>query len=154
MTERVTRDYRVRIFRRVGLWFGSFIISVTLSSLLCCLSNLSLGSCSGVFLFTTVLALPAWFLYLPFVLALKDAEEGRIWTILTIGTLIGPAYLAVFGVIMQLRGGNVHRIWQGDGGIDLGIVQSLPFALAVGFLTTGLYVIGLKVIHRRATRSI
>ena len=54
---------------------------------------------SGV---TMTLALPIWCLYLPFVIALKDAEEWRIWIILFSGILIGPASLASWGLILQL----------------------------------------------------
>jgi hypothetical protein len=45
---------------------------------------------------TMIFAFPFWYLYLPFVIALKDAEERRIWIILLSGTLIGPASLALW----------------------------------------------------------
>ena len=101
-----------------------------------------------------ITALPAWFLYLPVGLAFKDAEQRRLWIILTSGTLIGPACLIVLGVIVQLRGGDVHMIWQGDGGESLGIVEFIPFALGLGFLTASVYVIGLKVMRGRSTSPV
>jgi hypothetical protein len=59
-----------------------------------------------------IFALPFWCLYLPFVIALKDAEQRRIWTILFSGILIGPASVAVWCLILQIRGGDLHKIWQ------------------------------------------
>ena len=150
-------------FRRIGLWLCSFVVAVTLLSLLCCLP-FSFRSFAVIFQFTsvlrwflslvlqitTILALPVWLLYLPFVVAVKDAEGPRLWIILTSGTLIGPACLTILGLILQLGGGDAHSIWHGDGGISLGIVQSMPLAFGVGFVSASLYVIGLRAIHRRS----
>ncbi len=99
-----------------------------------------------------IFALPAWCLYLPFVIALKDAEERRIWTILASGILIGPASLVAWGLMLQLRGGDPDTIWRGDP-LAFGIGGALIFALVVGFLTTSFYVIALKVFHRRSTAA-
>jgi hypothetical protein len=84
------------------------------------------------------------FLYLPFVISISDAEDGRIWTILGSGILIGPVALAIWGLTLGLSGR--HSVWEGDG-IGLGLAAGLIFALVVGCLTTAFYVISLKVIH-------
>jgi hypothetical protein len=100
-------------------------------------------------------AFPVWCLYLPFVIALKDAEERRMWITLVSGILIGPASVALWGLILLRRGGDPHEIWYGDpllcalGGIGAGMV----FALIVGFLTISSYVIALKVLYRPSTAS-
>jgi hypothetical protein len=62
--------------------------------------------------------------------------------------MIGPASLALWGLILDLKG--AHSIWQGDG-IGLGLASVLILALLVGFLTAAFYVIALKVIHRWIT---
>ena len=133
---------------RVALWFGSVVLSVGVFSML-----LSRGA--GVLFILRVamiFALPVWCLYLPFVFALKDAEGRRIWIILVSGVLIGPASLALLGLIQQLRGVDSQRIWQGDpliGGTPLFMIS----ASVIGFLTTALYGIGLKAFHRRSNAA-
>jgi hypothetical protein len=106
-----------------------------------------------IFRVAMTFALPVWCLYLPVVIALKDAEEGRIWTILFSGILIGPASLALWGLILQLRGGDAHQIWHGDPLVGLGGIAAITFALIVGFLTTSFYVIALRILHRRSTAA-
>jgi len=98
-------------------------------------------------------AFPVWCLYLPFVLALRDAEGSRIRTILVSGLLIGPVSLALWGLILQLRGGDPHLIWHGDPllGVLGGVAAMMIFALIVGFLTAFSYVIALKLLYRRST---
>ena len=130
--------------KRIGLWFASLLFSVTFFSLL------FKAGFFAVFRITMMFAFPAWCLYLPFVIALKDAEERRIWTIVISGILIGPAWLALWFLILVLRGGDPYTIWRGDplvGGYSAAII----FALFVGFLTTSFYVIALKVLHRDPT---
>ena len=141
--------------RRIGLWLGSLLLVVTLFSLL---FNLVFNRAAFnwvdsvllIFRVTMIFALPVWCLYLPFVIALKDAEERRIWTILFRGILIGPASLALWCFTLQLSGDDPHRIWQGDPLIGMGGIAAMLFALIVGFLTTSFYVIALKVLHRRS----
>ena len=146
--------------RRIGLWFGSLLVAVTLFSLSFWLffgsgGFLRIGPVFLVFCVAMMFAFPVSCLYLPFVIALKDPKCRRIWTILVSGILIGPASLALWGLILLLRGGDPHMIWYGDpllgavGGIGAGMV----FALIVGFLTTSSYAIALKVLYRRSTAS-
>ena len=140
--------------RRIGLWFGSLLLSATLFSLLFSGARIfGPGSVLPIFRVTMIFALPVWCLYLPFVIALKDAEQRRIWTTLFSGILIGPASLALWCVILQLRGADPHKIWQGDPLIGLGCITVMVFTLIVGFLTTSFYVIALRILHRRSTAA-
>jgi hypothetical protein len=131
--------------RNIALWFGSLLVSVSLFSLL-------YGPASFLFVFriTMIFALPVAFLYLPFVISISDAEDGRIRTILGSGILIGPVSLANWGLILGLSGH--HSIWDGDG-IGPGLAAGLIFALVVGLLTAAFYVISLKVIHHLIATS-
>jgi hypothetical protein len=129
--------------KNIALWFCSLLLSVSLFSLF-----YGPVAFSFVFRITMIFALPVAFLYLPFVIKFSDAEDGRIWAILGSGTMIGPASLVLWGLILDLKG--THSIWQGDA-IGLGLAAGLIFALVVGFLTTTFYVIALKVIHRWIT---
>jgi hypothetical protein len=132
---------------RILLWLGSLVIAVCLFSLL-----LSRGESDGsvVFMFrvTMIFALPVWLLYLPLVVLLKDAEGRRWWVLLVSGAFIGPLCLFLWGLILQLRGENAHVVWQGDGEAP-GIAGLMVFASIVGFLTTGLYAVGLKLFSRK-----
>jgi hypothetical protein len=145
---------------RVGLWFGSLLVAVTLFSLLLSLLFSIAGSfrVESVFMFfyvTMMFALPVWCLYLPFVIAIKDAEGRRIWTILVSGILIGPTSLGLWGLILLRRGGDPQKIWYGDPllGVLGGIGAMMVCALIVGFLTTSFYVFALKRRHRRPTAA-
>jgi hypothetical protein len=86
-------------------------------------------------------------LYLPFIVKLSDAEDNRIWIILVSGTLIGPLALAVWCLILQLRGGDAHDIWQGDP-LAASTGACMIFASVVGFFATAIHGISLKTIYR------
>jgi hypothetical protein len=137
-----TRNSMITV-KNIVLWFCSLLLSVSLFS-----RFYGPVAFSFVFRITMIFALPVAFLYLPFVIKFNDAEDGRIWAILGSGTMIGPASLALWALILDLKG--THSIWQGDG-IGLGLAAGLILALVVGFLTTTFYVIALKVIHRWIT---
>ncbi len=147
--------------RRISLSLGSLLLSATLFTLLfsLLLNRVALFRAESllfIFRLTMTFALPVWCLYVPFVIALKDAEERRIWNILFSGTLIGPVSLALWGLILWLKGGDPHKIWLGDPlfGVLGGIAAAMIYALIVGFLTTSFYVIALRVLQRRpATAS-
>lgn len=132
--------------RRVGLSFGSLLLSAILFSL-SFTGLFRAGPFLPIFQVTMVFALPIWCLYLPFVIALKDAEARRIWAILFSGILIGPASLASWCLILQQRGGAPYTIWHGDPLVGLGGMAAIIYALIVGFLTTSLYVVALRVLH-------
>ena len=53
-------------------------------------------------------------------------------TILISGILLGPAALALWGLILQLRGDDPNTIWQGDPLIGMGGISAIVFALIVG----------------------
>ena len=149
----------INTLRRISLSLGSLLFSVTLFTLLFGLFLRSQGLFRAepllfILRFTMIFALPVWCLYLPFVAALKDAEERRIWTILFSGILIGPVSLALWGLILQLRGGDSHNIWQGDPllGVLSGVAASLIYALIVGFLAASFYVMALRTLHRGGVR--
>jgi hypothetical protein len=135
--------------RNTGLWFFSLLFSVGLFSLIYA-RRYGLESFVFVFRITMIFALPVACLYLPVVIALRDAEEGRMRIIAGVGVLIGPASLALWGLILVARG--KPSVWEGDG-IGFGIVTCLILASIVGFLTTMFYVIALKLIHRLTTSS-
>jgi hypothetical protein len=108
-----------------------------------------------IFRFTMMFALPIWCLYLPFVIVFKDAVGRRLWAIQLSGSLIGPASFAIWGLILQLRGADPHEIWYGDPllGVLGGVAAAMVYALIVGFLTTCLYVIALRVLFARSTAT-
>lgn len=135
-------DRRIRLLttiRNIVLWFSSLVLAVSLFSLM-------FGSSDFFFVFriTMIFALPVGLLYVPFVITLPDAEEGRIWTILTSGILIGPGCLAGLGLVLDLCGSPSH--WEGDG-MAPGLAMCVIFALIVGCFTTTFYVIALKLVH-------
>jgi len=134
------------ILRRIGLWFGSLILSVTLFSLLLD------GPLIFIFRITMIFAFPVWCLCLPFVIAFKDAEKRRPWILLLSGTLIGPASLALWCLILQLRGGDPHTIWYGDPLAGPAWLFWI-YALIVGFLTTSIYLVSLRALHRSSTAA-
>lgn len=134
---------------RIGLWFCSLLLAVALFCLLCSLIFSGGIAISLLFRVTMRFALPVWCLYLPFVIALKDAEEGRIRVLLLSGILIGPASVLTWSFILQLWGYGTQTIWYGDPLVGVGGISGSIFALIVGSLTTCFYVTALKVLHRQ-----
>jgi hypothetical protein len=88
-------------------------------------------------------ALPVAFLYLPVVITQR--EEGRMLVIAGSGIVIGPAAMAVLGLILVLLG--KPHVMEGDPLAPFGLVAILIFAFIVGTLTTILYITALKLIH-------
>jgi hypothetical protein len=108
-----------------------------------------------IFRVTTKFALPVWFVYLLVVIAVKNAEGRKIWTLLLSGSLIGPLVVFLWSLTLQLRGFSQKAIWLGDpllGWLGGGIA-SMIFSLIVGFLTTSFYLVVLKILHRRSIAS-
>ena len=146
----------ISIGRRVGLSFVCLLLAAALFSLLFALLGAMGGSASislavPVFRVALFLALPAWCVWLPFVIATKDTEGRKIWTILLSGILIGPASIALRFLILVLRGANPQMVWRGDPLLgDLGSGPAcMIFALIVGSFTSFFYVAALKALHRR-----
>jgi hypothetical protein len=137
--------------KRIGLWFVSLILTVTVFSMLFSLlvsTSVSMPTVIAIFQVAIRFALPVWCLYLPFVVALKDAEGPRLKTLLLSGSLIGPASVVVGCFILLLRGANMISIVQGDPLTGLGAISVAFLAFIIGFMTTCLYVIALKGLHR------
>jgi hypothetical protein len=144
---------------RVGLWFGSVLVSIAVFSLVWSIVFnsggaliLSGGALILVFRVTSMFALPVACLYLPVVLLLKDAEERRGRFLFLSATLVGPAADVLLCLLLQLRGGNVERIWKGDPLIGLGGIMVGFYALFVGFLTACCYDAALKLTYRPSPR--
>lgn len=142
--------------KRICLWFGALLLSVTLFSALFpkVAGDFRTVPVLLIFRLTMMFALPVWCLSLPLVIGLKDAEGYRAWAIFASGTLIGPGLLALWSFYLQVAGGDPHEIWHGDPLTGLGGIAAILFALILGILTSSLYVISLKTLHRRARTSL
>jgi len=138
--------------RNIGLWFLSVLLAVGLFSLVfAALSGVG-GGAAFVFRITMKFALPVAFLYLPIVIMQRDAEEGRMLVIAGSGIVIGPAAMAVLGLILVLLG--KPHVMEGDPLAPFGLVAILIFAFIVGTLTTILYITALKLVHHLTNASI
>lgn len=137
---------------RVGLWLVSLLIADFCFSLFFGFYSRTISVAAPVFVFTPVFASPAWCLYLLVVIAFKDAEGRRIWTILSIGILAGPLTLLLWGAVDEVLGANTLRtgLWNYFQALP---VSFLVFAAIVGSLTTCAYVFGLKILHRRGMHT-
>jgi hypothetical protein len=133
---------------RISLWFGCLCLSVTFFTLL--FSFAGPVMLIAVFRVSMMFALPVWFLYLPFVVSIKDAQQGRLLIFWVSGMVAGPVALAILGLMLQVGGGNLHSIWVGNG-IGIGIAPCMICAAIVGFLTTTFYVLATQVIRSRTT---
>jgi len=135
---------------RIGLWFSSLLVAGLLFSVLFSVSLGGAGSIFLIFRVTMTFALPVGCLYLPVLLALRNTDEQRMPIILLGGILIGPASMALWGLVLEWRGGDTHTIWHGDPLTGMGGFVAILFALIVGSLTTFFYYCGLKAtVHRR-----
>lgn len=146
-------DRRRNVLIRVGLWFVSFLIADFCFSFFFGVYSRQVSVAAAFFIYTLIYAAPAWCLYLPVVIAFKDAEGRRIWTILSIGILIGPLSLLFWGVVDRLNSVNApgSELWES--------IEAVPgifwvFAVVVGSLTTCAYVCSLKILHGRRMRAV
>jgi hypothetical protein len=146
----------ISIGRRVGLSFVCLLLAAALFSLLLALWLTMGGSAHislavPVFRFAMIFALPAWCVWLPIVITTKDTDGRKIWTILWSGILVGPASIALWSLILLLRGANRQMVWHGDpllGELGGGIADMI-FALIVGLFTSVFYVAASKALRRR-----
>ena len=132
---------------RVGLWFGSLVFSVLVFSFLFDLMvnrGPSGGAIFVIFRATMIFAFPVSCLCLPLVIIFGE-EAWRKRIILLSVILIGPASLALLGVVQQARGGDPERIWRVDPLLGFGLDASMVFALIVGFLTAFVYRAALRI---------
>jgi hypothetical protein len=144
------------VLTRLGLWFGSLVLSTTLFVVLSTMLNGSAGykisAIPFVFRATITYAFPVWFLCLPFVIAFKDAEKQRFWILLLGGTLIGPVSMALWSLTLQVRGEDPHMVWYGDPLAGIGGFACMIFALIVGFLAISIYLVSLRMFRRSSTQ--
>lgn len=127
---------------RISAWFLSLLVAVCLFCFLWPLGSIS----SFFFLFriTMIFAFPVSLLYLPAVIFIRDTKKERFWQLLVSGILIGPISMALWGIILTLRGADPHTLWQGDLGPGLG--AGLLFALIIGSLTITFYLVALRLL--------
>jgi hypothetical protein len=147
----------VSVGRRVGMWFVCLLVSVALFSLLLSLFVDSVGldqlwSVLPIFRVTLMCALPIWCLCLPLVMAIKDAEGWKIWTILLSGSLIGPLLVGLWFLLLQIGGANPQMLWRRGPltGWAASGIAGMSFAFVVGFLTSSFYLMAFKILHRRS----
>lgn len=134
----------INALSRIGLWLCSLVVAVLLFSLLLSLGMGGAGAIFPIFRVTMTFALPVACLYLPVLIGFRDTEERRMPIVLLGGVLIGPVAMALWCLVLQWRGGDMHAIWHGDPLIGMGGFVAMLFALVVGSLTTLFYVFGLK----------
>jgi hypothetical protein len=139
--------------QRIGLWFASVLLAASFFSLCLSLFFMGLRAFFWVLYATTIAALPVWCLCVPAVIAIKNAEGRRVWTVLLGGSLIGPVLIALWCMIQQLLGRDPRTIWHGDPLLGVGGGLGIIFALIVGVLTASFYLISLRVLHRRSIAS-
>ena len=84
-------------------------------------------------------ALPGWFIALPFVVLLKDAQGWRGWFILLVGTCIGPGFMLTWILISS----SGRLTWQGSG-------YALVMSLIISFPTTMFYCFALRLAQSRS----
>jgi hypothetical protein len=126
---------------RIGLWLISFLIADVCFSLL--FGRNSAQTIPIFFLGTLMFGWPAWCLYLPVVVAFKDAEGRRMWIILSGGILVGPLSL----LLWDAAHGGLRDM------ADTLPVSFMVFAVIVGSLTTCAYVCALRLLHGYAGRA-
>ncbi len=140
--------YTKSSFGRIGLWLGCCLLAVAVFSLILGpRGSVDVGLRIGL-----LFVLPICLLYLPLIIKLRDAEHRRIWIILTSGILIGPAVLFLWSLILILRGGSAHAIWQGDPLVPSSAVL-IGFAAIVGLIMTSVYALSLKALHRSSATA-
>ena len=137
--------------RNIGLWFLSVLLAVGLFSLWFAGFHWG-GVAVSDFRITMKIALPVACLYLPVVITQRDAEGWRRMLVIAgSGIVIGPAAMAVLGLILVLVG-KPHVI-KGDPVAPFGLVAILVCAFIVGSLTTILYITALKLVHHLTCAS-
>ena len=147
----------VSVGRRIGMWFVCLLAADALFSLLLSLFVDSVGLDKlwfvlPIFRVTMMCALPIWCLCLPIVIAMKDADGWKLWTILLSGSLIGPLLVGLWFLLLQIGGANPQTLWQGGPltGWAASSVAGMFFAFVVGLLTSSFYLVALKRLHPRS----
>jgi hypothetical protein len=152
-----TANHRAQLFWRIGLWFLSLIVAVSLFSL--AFGALFNGSVtegfSVIFRITMIFAFPVACLYLPVVIGLRNAAKQRLWFLLISGALIGPVCIVLLSFVELLMGQSARDILYGDplAGPAAGLAGSMILAFVVGTLTTLLYILLLRISRLLAAAS-
>jgi hypothetical protein len=136
-----TQNDRASTLRRICYWFISFLLVVLPFSLL---FGRAAGSVGFVLYVTLVLAFPCWCLYLPLIFRIEDANWPRSGILLLSGSLIGPATIFVLGLLTADEN-FFWKFWSGNVLDGEGTGYYMVFALIVGFLTSAIYVLFLKL---------
>lgn len=149
----------VSVWSRIGLWFVCLLIAIALFTLLLSLFLNGVGFGKPwfvlpIFRVTLMCALPIWCLCLPVVAMVKQPRGWRMWTFLLIGSLIGPILVGLWFLVLQVGGATPQAMWQGDPIIGWvgSSIAGMIFALIIGVLTSGLYLIGFTILYRRSMR--
>jgi hypothetical protein len=95
-----------------------------------------------------VFVLPAWLLYLPLILKLKDIENRRFWILLGSGILLGPAVLALWLGISVARGESPSAVWQGDP-LGPSTVVLIVLSAVLTFAVAAVYAASPRLLHAR-----
>ena len=134
----------MNMLARIGLWFGSMLVSVAAFSLvLSIVWNAGVVALPPVFRITMIFALPVACLYLPVVLFFKDAEGRRGRVILLSATLVGPTLMVLWCLLPE-------GPWKVDPLLGICGLWGPIYALFVGFLTACSYVGALKLLCHRS----
>lgn len=133
---------------RIGLWVGCLLLSAVVFSLLFSALPSWHGAEFLVLRLTLLFALPVSGLYLAAVGFLRSARMQRYRNIFLTATLFGPVALALWCLLLQLRGGHANQIWYGDPLIGIGGLACLVAAAIVGSMTAGFYIVIVSIIHR------
>ncbi len=132
-------------FVRLGLWF---VCCLALAAPICFAFSKG-GSLDAGLRFALLFALPAWLLYIPLILALKDAKSHRIWIILGCGLLLGPIMVAVSCGIAIAQGERPGTAWEGDP-LGPSTVTLMVLSAFVTLALAGIYGACLKVLGHRS----
>jgi hypothetical protein len=145
----------MNVWWRIGLWFVCLLLAIGLFSLLLSLYLKGVGYAKlwfvvPVFRVTMMCALPIWCLCLPVVIAAKRAEGWKMWTILPVGSLLGPLAVGLWFLVLQVGGASPQTMWQGDPlmGWVGSAIAGMIFAFVVGLLTSSLYLVIFKSLDR------
>jgi hypothetical protein len=133
----------IRALARVGLWFFSLLLSVTVFTLLFSLVLGAPGALPLIFRMTMIFAFPVWCVYIPYVV-FANVRSRRFVLAASFGA---PGLLALWFFFLQLKGTDPESIWRGDPLVGFGGIWGLLFAFVVGFLASFFYVMGSRVLR-------
>jgi len=99
----------------------------------------SVDSCFWYSVFTFVFGLVGWTLALPIVLTITSVQGWRFWSLLALGTGIGPLVVFALAVYSAISSSNYTMSYAPE-------AKNIVFvALAVSFMTTLIYLVLLRL---------